>query len=716
MLLETFGEEQIYNLIRIGSFGRFYSGDSFPIEYIMTTFSAAQLADLTFARDIRPEQIDFELLMQRDIDEERVQVEMEPYLNPHVKQLTVDEIKSRAVFFPPLLAAIVPTQGKTMSAYYSDEISQIECPTGGKEHFTREWPGLFKLTYFTSTNPHAYQIQLSSDNPTPIGVQCEPVQLEIRLAKGNQAGARLIIIDGQHRLLTLKKVYDKYPQLLENLGVPVCILFAPHATRQKNSAAAPLRIPTVPEVFRHLFVDVNNTAKPVGVHFNILLADNTLGSIICRQFCDEVLRQRGPEGLAVIEWNTQTKKDSTKIVRAYSLTSIGIINKALEESLGKRKNLLNYVLQLDEVKDKLYPTIHQDETVDCYPPLIKWDQFSLAQKSILAEQVKKHLLPCLDLIFFTTHEFVSAMAIFTQELQQLKELAASEQPDAPEARQVINQILDYMPISEGKSFESSRLLYRHWELKIKQAKEKQVATLIQYALFQRALLEAWAQFVETVRGITAKPQLATQGLVNLLNLATQQQGQFFNFERPYMQHTVFLGTQIIVREETRKVLAQLLLVHLANPAYVQQIISKLAITKRESKLWVEKLQQKGQNVLLAFPQTYKAARQRTFKANYRLYLSLSGEQREELAQAEAEQKRHQQEVKAGKRTKLSAANRFEQLVDNYVSQEVEVAVAALKTNLALVEAVPSIPTEIKEEAGKYWPSLENQLCINQLPV
>jgi hypothetical protein len=716
MLLETFGEEQIYNLLRIGSFGRFYSGDSFPIEYIMTTFSAAQLADLTFARDIRPEPIDFELLMQRDIDEERVQVEMEPYLNPHVKQLTAAEIKSRAVFFPPLLAAIVPTQGKTMSAYYSDEISQIACPTGGKEHFIREWPGLFKLTYFTSTNPHAYQIQLSTDNLTQIGVQCEPVQLEIRLAKGNQAGARLVIIDGQHRLLTLKKVYDKYPQLLENLGVPVCILFAPHATRQKNSAAAPLRIPTVPEVFRHLFVDVNNTAKPVGVHFNILLADNTLGSIICRQFCDEVLRRRGPEGLAVIEWNTQTKKDSTKIIRAYSLTSIGIINKALEESLGKRRNLLNYVLQLDEVEDKLYPTSSLETAADYYPPLIKWDQFSLAQKSVLAEQVKKYLLPCLELIFFTTDEFVTAMEIFMRELQQLKELAASEQPDTPEAKQVINQILDYMPIGEGKSFESSRLLYRHWELRIKQAKEKQVATMVQYALFQRALLEAWAQFVETVRNLTAEPQVATQGLVNLLNLALQQQGQFFNFEQPYMQHSVFLGTQIIVREETRKVLAQLLLVHLANPAYVQKIISGLGITKRESQRWKEKLQQKGQNALLAFPQAYKAARQRTFKANYRLYLSLSGEQREELAQAEAEQKRHQQAVKAGKRTKLNAVNRFELLIDNYVSQEVEVAVAALKNNLALIEAMPSIPTEVKEEAGKYWPSLENQLCINQLPV
>ena len=110
------------------------------------------------------------------------------------------------------------------------------------------------------------------------------------------------------------------------------------------------------------------------------------------------------------------------------------------------------------------------------------------------------------------------------------------------------------------------------------------------------------------------------------------------------------------------------------------------------------------------------ARKRTFKANYRLYLSLSGEEREELAQAEAEQKRHQPEVKTGKRTKLNTVNRFEQLVDNYISQEVEIAVAALKNNLAIIDAMPSIPTEIKEEPGKYWSSLENQLCINKLPV
>jgi len=197
MPLETFGEEHIYNFERIGSFGRFYSGDSFPIEYIMTTFTVAELQELTFARDIRPDNIDFELLMQRDIDEERVRLEMEPYLNPSRENFTPYEIRSRSVFFPPLLAAIIPTKGKAMEAYYTDEKSDIALNnSNNKEHVTREWAGLFKLTYFSSSSPHAHRIQINAgendnDSAMEVGVQCEPVQLEIRVAKGSQYGAKL---------------------------------------------------------------------------------------------------------------------------------------------------------------------------------------------------------------------------------------------------------------------------------------------------------------------------------------------------------------------------------------------------------------------------------------------------------------------------------------------------------------------------------------------
>ncbi len=684
MPLETFGEEQLYNLERVGSFGRFYTGNSFPIEYVMTTFSSAELSELTFARDIRPEKIDFELLLQRDIDEERVRLEMEPYLNP--QQLTPAEIRSRAVFFPPLLAAIVPTKGKAMEAYYSDEQGDIQALSGNRrEHIVREWPGLFKLTFFASSSPHAYRLQIykgADDDTIEVGVQREPVQLQIRLAKGNQYGARLVIIDGQHRLFTLQKVYEKHPELLENLGVPVCILFAPNATMQKNREYASLiRVPTVPEVFRHLFVDVNSTAKQVSGHFNILLSDNTVGNIACRKFCDYVLNHIGPEGLAVIEWNTKNKKHSTIINRAYSLTSIGIIEKALAESVGSRKLLVKYLLNLDELKDALYPNGEDDSDY----PTIQWDKFSISQKSILEEQIKKSLVPCLELIFFRTAEFATAFEIFLTELNRLKKLANSDQPEASEARQAISQVTDYIPIEEGKSFEGVRLIYRNFENGVKKAKDAQLPAILQYALFQRALFEAWAQLLDLARPFGLDPPSATKGLVTLLEIALQNQGQSLSTERLYLQHTVFTGNKIITREETKKNLAHLLLAHLADPIYAEQVCNDMGVPEEESGMLLDKLQDKGRTAMTEFQKAYETGCKKVFKTNYRVDLSLKNREREKLAEAEEEQRRQLREVKDGKRTKTDISEWFDSLVDEHVKHEMELARVQLENYLGYPE-------------------------------
>jgi hypothetical protein len=682
MSLETFGEEQIYNFERIGSFGRFYSGESFPIEYIMTTFSAAELPELTFARDMRPDQIDFELLMQRDIDEERVRIEMEPYLNPNPEKFTLAEIKARSVFFPPLLAAIVPTKGKIMEAYYTDEVGDMTL-VNHKEHIIREWPGLFKLTYFSSTSPHAYHFKLNTgkaDETTEVKVQREPVKLEIRVAKGNQYGARLVIIDGQHRLFTLMQVYQKHPELLEHLGVPVCILFAPNSTVHKNREYAPYRVPTVPEVFRHLFVDVNNTAKQVGGHFNILLSDDSIGSLACRKFCDYILNNQGAKGLAVIEWNTKTQRDVAKIMRNYSLTSIGIIDKALYDSLGNKKLLFKYVLNLDEVKNELYPTC-DDEEIVLDNPIVKWNKFSLSQKNILEDQVKKYLIPCLELIFFNTQEFAKAFDIFCHALNELKEMADSDEQEAIEARQVINQLVDYMPIAEGKSYESARLVYRNFEATVKKAKEEQTSPMIQYALFQKAIFDAWAHILDIARHFISDPRHVTNGFVKLLDLTLQERGQFFTFDQLYMQHIIFNGNQIIVKQETRKVLTQLILGHLANPFNVQQVCSEMGVEDTDFAKLFEKLQNKGKTAASEFPKYYEMARKKSFKANYRVYLSIDGEERAELAQAEEEQKCQLQEVKEGKRAKIEVSDRFDILVEKHVKGDVELAIEALNNNL-----------------------------------
>jgi hypothetical protein len=693
MSLESFGEEQIYNFERVGSFGRFYSGDSFPIEYIMTSFSAAELSELTFARDIRPDEIDFELLMQRDIDEERVRLEMAPYLNPSPDKFTLAEIRSRAVFFPPLLAAIVPTKGKAMETYYTDEQCNIVADNNtNKEQVIREWAGLFKLTYFSSNRPHAYQLELTTQKSSTIGVQREPVKLDIRVAKGNQYGAKLVIIDGQHRLFTLKQVYEKSPNLLENLGVPVCILFAPNATAQKNQEYSPYRVPTVPEVFRHLFVDVNNTAKQVGGHFNILLSDDSIGSIVCRKFCHHILNKRGAEGLAVLEWNTKTKNDAAKITRSYSNTSIGIIDKALENSIGNRKLLLKYILKLDEVNNALYPNGDDNEETTLDYPIVQWNKFSLSQKNILEAQVTKYLIPCLELIFFNTHEFSSNFEIFRNELNDLKELAESDEPDALDARQTLNQILDYMPIGEGKNFESARLVYRNFESKIKKAKEEHI---IQYGIFQKALFDAWAQLLDIGRTYVEDPREVTKGFVKLLDLALAEGGQFFVFEQLYMQHTVFNGTKIIVRQETRKILAQLLMAHLANPFNTKQVCSEMGVTDNTFQKLLKKLHEKGVAAQREFPKYYELARQKSFKANYRVYLSIDGKERQELAEAEEEQKIQRREVKEGKRAKTEVSDRFDMLVNKHVKSDVDLAIKALENSLFDNDAV------ILERAGRY---------------
>ncbi|EKD9515301.1 hypothetical protein OS392_002981, partial [Salmonella enterica] len=69
-----FNQEDIYSFKKTGSFGRFSTINSFPIEYFLTSMKASELHQLTFAREIKPgDKIDFDQLLQRDLDLVRVE-------------------------------------------------------------------------------------------------------------------------------------------------------------------------------------------------------------------------------------------------------------------------------------------------------------------------------------------------------------------------------------------------------------------------------------------------------------------------------------------------------------------------------------------------------------------------------------------------------------------------------------------------------------------
>ena len=142
---DFFEDEKEYDIERQGSYGRFYTSNSYPIEYILTTLRPEQLDEyLTFARDVRPERIDFDLLMQRDIDEDRVRNKIAPYLDPGLGES--GEFKSsgpRALFFPPLLVAIAPVEGKEMKSFYDDEACEFS--SDGKFAYRKWGKNLFSI-------------------------------------------------------------------------------------------------------------------------------------------------------------------------------------------------------------------------------------------------------------------------------------------------------------------------------------------------------------------------------------------------------------------------------------------------------------------------------------------------------------------------------------------------------------------------------------------
>ena len=145
-----------WNFSKNGSFGHFKTDVSVPIEYVMTTFTTDQLSKLSFARNIQTE-LNFDLLIQRDIDEKRAIEEISQYISPKDETKKRDEI----VFLPPLLVAVVGTkQGKQLIEYYPNEHT-VKDKDEYSDIYLREWGTLFRVTYYPQED--GYEISLEID-------------------------------------------------------------------------------------------------------------------------------------------------------------------------------------------------------------------------------------------------------------------------------------------------------------------------------------------------------------------------------------------------------------------------------------------------------------------------------------------------------------------------------------------------------------------------
>ena len=276
-----------------GSFGEFTIGDStnaIRAKYILTKIKPGNDGtwECELASQMKPwrevfnvEEMSFDELLQRELDDSRVAHDLIPYL--------LGESGKGAKFFPPILAVIVPRK---------QEESGIEgfYPAPNIRNGFEEYGDIFNFEQVVWNN-----------NPTPLAT----------LSYNRQRSA-FIIVDGQHRAMAVlalhRQLNDNWgdnafasyydhievtTEQVKSIELPVCIIFFPDL-HEDNPLPREQGI-DLSFVCRDIFLVVNRSAKRVSEARTLLLDDEDLAAYLMRKTLS-TLKNRSEEqdGLARI--------------------------------------------------------------------------------------------------------------------------------------------------------------------------------------------------------------------------------------------------------------------------------------------------------------------------------------------------------------------------------------------------------------------------------
>lgn len=560
--LRPIGQTDTYNFRLVGSYGSFTSNSSYPIAFFQTSVPIQEaVASLTFARDLHERELNFDLLMQRDIDEARVEHEIIPYL----KQAVVDH-KTRPLFFPPLLVALVPTNGDMIEDFYpQSEMFQDE----EKNQIGVKWGSFMKLTGFTGHENELGQLPLPIQGSESQKLQITQCRLDLKKSVNkHDCGIRLVVIDGQHRLMALKKIYEENSELLENLVLPISVLFPPLScsSSAEESSRVERGIPTVPQVFRTLFVDVNSTMKEVGGHFTILLSEKTASQLTCRALCAHILTgEEGKQKLRQLEWNTRSKKDSSQVKNTHSVTSIGIIDDALTEFF--KKGLFPY---LTGIRDHA------------------WNSSTLAGSTSAVDSLKEKLVPKIYQLFFCKEPFRALSDKIATAEANVRQKAYQANNQA-EWEAFEEKFYNYIPINPGDA--ALRRLEDNLDKELKENQFGFTEDFIRKARFQTALFQALYEIASATHKNNLDPTKSWQVLFALMEkFYTNSDGQVDGIERvfarqnQYMQHSVYKQDRFIANKRTANVIRDVILSNFANSNMLDHICNNLEQDRGETDI------------------------------------------------------------------------------------------------------------------------------------
>lgn len=659
-----------FNYVREGCYGVFATNHGPRVEFVQTTFGLTDLGLLSTVKESFSEAQTFEEMIQRDIHQ--------PWVDSIVEYLLRQQ---EMRFLPPMLAALVGVESDAIGDAYPEPTWQQDGDIEKDEGtLVRTWPGLFQLKHVLAPSTFGGStIQLKSRDGREY--RTYPWMCSVLL---NTRKAKLIVVDGQHRLSALKQIVATgRGSELGELRQPVCVFFASFVNMHSLQRGI-----NVSGVLRKLFVDVNFNAKRVSGHWIVLLRDDNLAAFAIRAYC-ELLRSQGY--LWLTEWSQHEDKFAYQVNEPHALSGVGVLFYALLDPgiHDKRKTLkrmLTYLFHLDDVKDELEAARERWSFAQ-----IDWDAFDFPQVGLLKKQIDKYVVPVLEALFGELHPFREGRKIALAQLNA----SLADETDAKLVAHVRNAILASQRVTVTAAESVEDRVKKDIGKKYRDQKQYSYV-LYRTQRYQQSLLHTFYTLAEVVLDgdFDVDTVSLAKALVAVLN-AHQFKGKDVLLGGGNVQwlEGVIMDSagRIIARKRTRVEFANLTLALFGSKSVAKAFVEASGCPRESADAMIKALQAMGEERADAYWSAYTRAAFRLLEKGFLNDPAIDEEDVAELVELKtaAEGKR------GARRKREEAALELEQRLRGILQPRTERVRAALEKVLGY--ELPASATEVEDE-------------------
>lgn len=495
----------LFDRTQYGHFGEFGNGANIRAFYLQSAIRAANLKEISLLTEIPgAEKWSTRDLFQRDLDIERVQKEIKPHF----------EDSEKIKFFSPLTLTLLPMENGVVSDRMPRAIESEEQFEG------QPWTCVSRGNYYRFRHP----------KNTPQWTYLE----------WNSSITKLVAIDGQHRLATMRSILEDGTKQkvvdFNDWNIPVIIASFRAATFDDN-------VPTVLEVMRQLFSNINIEAKTVSEGRQILLNDIQPNSICTQELIERShlndlkdVNERDDSIMPLLgfDWRMNAKDESADATASYNAGGI-------QSVVEIREVFRHFILGDDCDQGQIdYFEVLLDIDTELLNEMLEHRHIPLNRAHELRREVRSHLVSgvCTVLERFTPYrEYIKALREFERELTSVNSSAGTIYQHAFTERRYGRN--DELAVSREQIDDASVLI----ENRIPDLKRAHIPRLFERAIGSRALFYAFGELAETDLlnndSTTRSLQECAEVYIDLLN--TVYDGYWLSLEdgckgRTYLRH------------------------------------------------------------------------------------------------------------------------------------------------------------------------------------